>query len=85
MRSGSEPLLECYCRLFSQARDIAASIAQEESGSGQHRELVGLHRSVVMAAGNIAGRLRLTVRSSVDRYVRKVAASGPKPWDDGVA
>jgi hypothetical protein len=70
---------------LSQARDIAASIAQEESGSGQHQELVGLHRSVVMAAGNIASKFRLTVRSSVDRYVRKVAPSGPKPWDDDVA
>jgi len=42
-------------------------------------------RSRTAAGSRLLLPNRLTVRSSVNRYVRKVAPSGPKPWDDDVA
>jgi hypothetical protein len=56
----------------------------EAVGTDRYVELVQLHRSVVMAASAVATKLRLTPRSSVDRYVRKVAPSGLRPWEDNV-
>ena len=40
-------------------------------------------RAVVMAAANIGGKLRLTVRATKDRYApRAVPTMSPRPWED---
>jgi hypothetical protein len=82
-RGASEFLLECYVRMLSSSRDLAAAYRETEVGSDRYMDLVGLHRTVVMAAANLAVKLRLTVRSTHDRYTpRAVSAEGPRPWED---
>ena len=78
----SEVLLASYCRLAAQEAVLAHEIAEADRGSRRHFEVLKLMLSVSIAAANIATKLRLTPRSSVDRYVRKVAPSGQRPWDD---
>jgi hypothetical protein len=41
-----------------------------------------MHRTETMLCANLAGKLRLTPRSTVDRYTPKLASSYPKPWED---
>jgi hypothetical protein len=81
---GSDLILECYVRLISQARDLAAGLAKEEVGSERYVELCSLHRSVCMSAGALATKLRLTPRSQFDRNQPKLVSVGPspRPWED---
>jgi hypothetical protein len=77
----SEPLLELYVQTLAHQRQLAGFIKEVAPGSQQYLELMRLQRGVVMLAANLAGKLRLTPRSSVDRYAPKLASSLPKPWD----
>jgi hypothetical protein len=78
----SEPLLRAYVSALAQGEQLSRAIAQAEVGSERHRELTRLQCSVVQLAAGLAGRLRLTPRSSVDRYAPKLVSRLPRPWDD---
>jgi hypothetical protein len=83
----SEPLLTAYVSALAQGEQLARAVAQAEVGTKRHAELTRLECSVVMLASNLAGKLRLTPRSSVDRYAPKTASRLPRPWqsDDPAA
>lgn len=83
-RGAFEYLLEIDVRLLQQGRDLACGIAQQPVGFDRYIELVGLHRTVAMAAAAL--KLRLTVRSTHDRCTPRAVstATGPKPWEDQV-
>jgi hypothetical protein len=78
----SEHLLELYVRSLAHERMLAAWIKQTDKSHPRYLDVLRMHRSEAMLCGNLAGKLRLTPRSSVDRYAPKLASSGPKPWDD---
>jgi hypothetical protein len=76
----AEPLLTTYVSALAQAEQLARAVAQVEVGTKRHTELTRLQCSVMMLAANLAGKLRLTPRSSVDRYAPKTASRLPRPW-----
>jgi hypothetical protein len=81
----SEALLETYVVVVSQQRELEECIKAVAPASRRWIELVRLHRAVVMTAGNLATKLRLTPRSTVDRYTPKVVSPvpGKLPWEPG--
>jgi hypothetical protein len=82
----SEILLELYVTTVSHERQLESFLRGAEPGSSRHLELIRMHRTVVLAASALASKLRLTPRSSFDRYAPKVVAPmpGKEPWDDDV-
>jgi hypothetical protein len=79
----SEHLFEIFVGLVAQQRQLAALISAAEPGSKRHLDLLKLAKSTALAAGNLAGKLRLTPRSTVDRYTPKIAVSTVAPWELG--
>jgi hypothetical protein len=81
---GSENMLEMFCRCVCFERRFADWIKElDDPNDPRFRDLVTMHKTEAMLVANLATRLRLTVRSTVDRYTPKLASSGPKPWQDG--
>jgi hypothetical protein len=80
----SEILLELYVTTVSHQRQLESFLRDAEPGSSRHFELIRMHRTVALAAGALALKLRLTVRSTVDRYAPKIVSSTPgkEPWED---
>jgi hypothetical protein len=79
---GSESILEMYCRSVVLERRLAGWLKQiDDPTDGRYRDLVRMHKVEAMLVANLATKLRLTVRSSKDRYAPKVVGAGPKPWD----
>jgi hypothetical protein len=78
----AEPLFACYIAALAQAEQLARAVAGAKVGTTRHTELTRLQCSVMQLAGNLAGKLRLTPRSSVDRYTPKIVSRLPKPWQD---
>jgi hypothetical protein len=82
----SEHLLEAFVRMLSQLQQIHGVLQQVEVGSERYIELMRLQLSVTGLAGNLASKLRLTPRSTIDRYTPKIVPTSPKVWhDDSVA
>jgi hypothetical protein len=81
----SEHLLEAFVRMVSQLQEIHGALQQVEVGSERYTELMRLELGVTSLAGNLATKLRLTPRSTVDRYTPKLVSSGPKVWHDDPA
>jgi hypothetical protein len=63
-------------------RSYRVEFLHSQGGSGRYIELVRLQRGVTALAGNLATKLRLTSRSTIDRYTPRVVPSVPKPWND---
>jgi hypothetical protein len=78
----SEHLLEAYVCTLGQWQQLQGCLQQVEPGSERYIELMRLQLSVTTLAGNLATKLRLTPRSTVDRYTPKVVPSSPRPWQD---
>jgi hypothetical protein len=78
----SERLLEAYVCTLAQQQRIQGSLQRVEVGSERYMELLRLQLSVTSLIANLATKLRLTPRSTVDRYTPKVVSSGGKPWRD---
>ena len=80
-------MLELYVTTLTHVRQIETFLQQAEPGSPRYLELMKLHRAVVVTAANLATKLRLTPRSTVDRYAPKIVASMPPgskwPWEPG--
>jgi phage terminase small subunit len=84
-RGASTFLLELYCRMIAETRQLATCIAQQEPCSEHWLKLVSVQRTVSMSAAALATKLRLTPRSQFDRNQPKLdAGSGPdlRPWED---
>jgi hypothetical protein len=82
---GSVFLLELYCRLIAETRQIAHCIQREEVCGPRWIALVSLQRAIAMSAAALATKLRLTPRSQFDRNQPKLdPASGLdlRPWED---
>ena len=78
----SEHLLVLYVRSLAHERMLADWIKQTDKSHPRYLDVLRMHWTEAMLCGNLAGKLRLTPRSSVDRYAPKLASSRPKPWDD---
>jgi hypothetical protein len=79
--SGSEGLLETFCRSVVIERRLAAWLDQiTDPFDDRFSDLLRMHRSEAMLVANLATKLRLTVRSTKDRYSAKLVPQGPKPW-----
>jgi hypothetical protein len=78
----SEHLLVCYVRTLAHERMLADWIKQTDKSNPHYLDLLRMHRTETMLCANLAGKLRLTPRSTVDRYAPKLASSLPKPWGE---
>ena len=84
--SGSEGLLETFCRSVVIERRLATWLDQiTDPFDDRFSDLLRMHRSEAMLVANLATKLRLTVRSTKDRYTAKLVPQGPKPWDIGTS
>ena len=84
---GSEHLLESYVGLLATEGFLAAEIARVRARDpldhAKLASLVSTQRHVITGLGNLATKLRVTPRSSFDRYAPKLASTVRKPWDLG--
>jgi hypothetical protein len=81
--AGSEAMLEMFCRAVCFERRLAGWLKRRGVAKDpRSRDLVSMHKTEAMLVANLATRLRLTVRSSKDRYAPKLATSGPRVWLD---
>jgi hypothetical protein len=69
----------------AQLETLARGLSEEEPCSRGYLQILRLQLSVTKTAASLATKLRLTPRSTVDRYARKIVRSGPKPSEDRVA
>jgi hypothetical protein len=80
---GSEAVLEMFCRAVCMERRLADWIKQlDDPKDARFCDLITMHRTEAMLVANLATRLRLTVRSSKDRYAPKLATVGSRVWQD---
>jgi hypothetical protein len=83
---GCEHLLECYCRAVAMERWLVEQIkATNPSDSKRLAALLPLQKAEAMLVGNLAGKLRMSPRSRLDRYsaAARPLSGLPKPWDIG--
>lgn len=79
--AGSEGVLAMYCTSIVLERGFARWLKQVDDPTHPcYRDAVMAHRAEASLAANLATKLRLTVRSTKDRYAPK-AANWPKPWE----
>jgi hypothetical protein len=83
--AGSETMLEMFCRAVCMERRLAGWIKRRGSKDPRFRDLITMHRTEAMLVANLATRLRLTVRSTKDRYAPKLATTSSQPWHDDPA
>jgi len=77
----SEALLRAYVGTIAQLETLARGLAEEEPCSRRYFQILRLQPSVTKTAAMLATSLRLTPRSTVDRYSPKIVRSGSKPWE----
>jgi phage terminase small subunit len=82
----SESLLEAYCHAVAHERALGAMAAEAGASDPRYPELLKMQRAEAMLAGNLATKLRLTPRSSIDKNITRltVAPLSPWPWEDQV-
>jgi hypothetical protein len=81
---GCECLLEIFCRSVVLERWLCQQIqATDPKDDKRLAALVSMQKSEAMVIGNLAGKLRLTPRSSFDRYTPKLVSTLPQPWQLG--
>jgi hypothetical protein len=74
---------ETFCRAVATERRLATLLRQSDPANDlDFTDLVKSHRSESMLVAHLAGRLRLTARSTRDRETSKAAVKGPRPWED---
>ena len=80
--AGSEGVLAMYCTSVVLERRLAEWLKQADPTDARNRDVVMMHKAEASLAANLATKLRLTVRSTKDRYAPKVV-SGLRPWEVG--
>ena len=78
---GSETVLETFCRAVIVERRLAAVLSQLDPADERYSGVARTHRAEAMLVGNLAGKLRLTVRATRDREATKASASPPSYYD----
>jgi hypothetical protein len=78
----SEHLLVLYVRTLGHERGLAEALRKFQVGSPHYEKLIRLQRSMTLVASRLAAQLRLTPRSTVDRYAVKAVPQTRKPWED---
>jgi phage terminase small subunit len=74
---GSEFLLEILCRAVVLERWLCQQIkAADPKDEKRLAALVQMQKAEAMVIGNLSGKLRLTPRSSFDRYTPKLVSTG---------
>jgi hypothetical protein len=82
---GAEHLLEIYCRSVASERFLAEQVKATEPNTKRFAALVRLQRAEAMLAANLAGKLRLTPRSTGPLHpqacvdVAEAVGPGPRP------
>jgi hypothetical protein len=76
----SEHLLEAYVCTVAYQQQLGNALQGIEVGSERYMELARMQLSVTALLGNLATKLRLTPRSTIDRYTPKAVRSEPRPW-----
>ena len=76
-----EALLRTYVGTVAQLETLARGLAQEEQCSAGYFKILRLQLSVTKVAASLAAKLRLTPRSTFDRYQPKTAPNLKKPWE----
>jgi len=77
----SEPLLKAYVFTLWQLDTLARGLAREEPYSEGYFKILRLQLSVTKVAAALATKLRLTPRSTFDRYQPKTVPNLKKPWE----
>jgi hypothetical protein len=77
----SEALLRAYVGTVAQLETLARRLAQEEPCSARYFKILRLQLSVTKVAASLATKLRLTPRSTFDRYQPKTVPNLKKPWE----
>ena len=77
----SEPLLKAYVFTLWQLDTLARGLAREEPCSEGYFKILRLQLSVTKVAAALATKLRLTPRSTFDRYQPKTVPNLKKPWE----
>jgi hypothetical protein len=76
-------MLEMFCRAVCLERRLSGWLKQlDDPKDPRFRDLVKMHKSEAMLVANLATRLRLTLRSSKDRYAPRLATAVPRPRQD---
>jgi hypothetical protein len=81
--SGAEHLLEIYVTSVVLERFLAEQIRKTKVEDERFADLVRLQRAEAALVANVATKLRLTPRSTWDRYTPKLVSTQPKPWELG--
>jgi hypothetical protein len=83
---GCEHLLEIYCQAVVMSRWLTEQVkATDRTDSKRLKVLVQLQKAEAMLVGNLAGKLRVSPRSRLDRYAAaaRPVSTLPKPWELG--
>jgi hypothetical protein len=80
---GAEHLLEIYVRALVHERFLAELVKAADPNGSRFVKLVRLKRTEAALVANLATKLRLTPRSTFDRYTPKLVSRGPRPWELG--
>jgi len=70
---GSETVLETFCRAVIVERRLGLRLRDLDPADERFAVLARMHRNEAMLVGNLAGKLRLTVRATRDRETIKRA------------
>jgi hypothetical protein len=71
-------VLETFCRAVTIERRLACLLREADLEDLDFGGLVKMHHGAAMLVGNLAGKLRLTVRSVRERDTRRL----PRAWED---
>jgi hypothetical protein len=77
----SEALLKAYVGTLWQLETLARVLQAEEPCSAGYFKILRLQLSVTKVAASLATKLRLTPRSTFDRYQPKTVPNLKKPWE----
>jgi hypothetical protein len=78
---GSETVLETFCRAVVVERRLAARLHQLDPADERFGGVARTHRAEAMLVGNLAGKLRLTVRATLDRETTKSGVAPASYYD----
>jgi hypothetical protein len=79
----SEFLLEIFVRAIALERWLSAQVRATDPSDPRLPQWLALQRAEAKVIASYATMLRLTPRSTWDRYTPKVVSRLPKPWELG--
>ena len=78
-----EFLLEIFVRAIALERWLSAQIKATDPGDPRFSQWLALQRAEAKVIASYATKLRLTPRSTWDRYTPKAVSRLPRPWEIG--